>query len=390
MRSALVISEVALALVLLIGAGLLIRSFINLRQNDLGFDPANRVTLQTFLWDRNPTPELRLQRIAQFEQAFRTLPGVGDVGVVSSLPFHPHAIDASSKLRILHRPVPAGDEPTAYTTIASPTYFRAMGIPLKQGRMFDERDRMGGLPVVLINETVARQFFPGEDPVGRKINIGVMASPQTYEVVGVVGDVRPVTLDSEARPEVFRPLAQTGSGSLTFIIRTQTDAAKMLPTLRARFWEVDAGQSIYWAASIEELIGDTLVERRFNLVLLGSFSAIALILATIGIYGLISFATQQRTNEIGVRMALGATSRDILLSFSRRGLALTLAGLAIGLVLAVVAARLMSTLFYGFRPDYVSAVAVASLVLLAVAVFACFVPARRASRIDPIVALQYE
>ncbi|MEX2282648.1 MAG: ABC transporter permease [Gemmatimonadota bacterium] len=390
LRSALVISEVALALVLLIGAGLLIRSFSNLRQNDLGFDPANRVTLQTFLWDRNPTPELRLQRIAQFEQAFRTLAGVGDVGVVSSLPFHPHAIDASSKLRILHRPVPAGDEPTAYTTIASSTYFRAMGIPLKQGRMFDERDRMGGLPVVLINETVAGQFFQGEDPVGKKINIGVMASPQTYEVVGVVGDVRPVTLDSEARPEVFRPLAQTGSGSLTFIIRTQTDAAKMLPTLRARFWEVDAGQSIYWAASIETLIGDTLVERRFNLVLLGSFSAIALILATIGIYGLISFATQQRTNEIGVRMALGARGSEIIGMIVNQGVRLALPGIALGVLGAVLLTRFIQNMLYGVTPTDVLTYTQLAVLMLVIAAVAAFLPARRAVRGSPLRAIMKE
>ena len=236
LRSALVVSEVALALVLLIGAGLLIRSFISLRQNDLGFDPANRVTLQAFIWDRNPTPEQRLQRIAEFEQAFRATPGVRDVGVVSSLPFHPHAIDAAANLRVVHKPVPREQERTVYTTIASSTYFRSMDIPLRQGRMFDDRDRMGGMLVALINESLTRQFFAGENPVGKQINIGVMASPKTYEVIGVVGDVRPVTLDSEARPEVFIPLAQVGNGSITFIIRTDRKATDMLPTLRTKFW----------------------------------------------------------------------------------------------------------------------------------------------------------
>ncbi len=390
LRSALVVSEIALALVLLIGAGLLIRSFISLRQNDLGFDPENRATLQAFLWDRNPTAEQRLQRIAEFEQGFRTLPGVRDVGVVSALPFHPHAIDASAKLRIIHRPVPPNEEPTAYTTIASPTYFRAMGIPLQKGRMFDERDRMGGVAVALINETVARQFFAGEDPVGKHINIGVMARPQTYEVVGVVGDVRPVTLDSEARPEVFVPLAQSGSGSVTFIVQTERDASDMLPALRARFWQVDAGQSIYWAASIEELIGDTLVERRFNLVLLGSFSAIALVLASIGIYGLISFATQQRTNEIGVRMALGARRAEIVSMIVTQGLRLALPGIGLGLVGAFLLTRFIQNMLYGVTSTDVLTYAQLALLMLVIAAVAAYLPAQRAVRGSPIRAIMKE
>ena len=384
LRGALVVSEVALALILLIGAGLLIRSFVSLRQNDLGFDPKNRATIQAFIWDRNPKPENRLQRIGEFEQAFRAMPGVTDFGVVSSLPFHPHAITSSANLRIVHKPVPQNEEPTAFTTIASPGYFRTMGIPVKQGRTFDERDRMGSPPVALINETLARQFFAGESPIGKFINIGVMANPLTYEVVGVVGDVRPLTLDSEARPEVFVPLAQTANGSITFIVRTSKDAGELLPALRAKFWEVDSGQSIYWAATVEDLIGDTLVERRFHLVLLGSFSAIALVLATIGIYGLISFATQQRTNEIGVRMALGASRTEIVRMIVRQGLRLAVPGIALGVLGAILLTRFLQSMLYRVTPTDPATFVQITLLMAAIATAASFLPAIRATRISPI------
>ena len=390
LRGALVISEVALALVLLIGAGLLMRSFVTLLNNDLGFEPSNRATLQVFLWDRNPAVEERLQRAHAIEENLRTTPGVLNVGIVSALPFHPHAIDANARVRILDRPVPTGEEPVVYTTVASPSYFKAVGIQLVRGRSFDQRDRIGGPPVALINESFARQHMAGIDPIGRQINIGVMAAPQTYEIIGITSDVRPVTLDSEARPEVFVPLDQHGSGSLTYVVHTSGDADKLLPALQKRVWDVDPGQSIYWSSTIEQMIGDTLVARRFNLVLLASFSAIALILATIGIYGLISFATQQRTNEIGVRMALGAERTQIIAMIVRNGLQLALPGIAAGVVGAFALTRFLQGMLYGIRPTDPMTFTQIVLLMIGVAVVAAYIPARRAVRSSPLRSILTE
>jgi putative ABC transport system permease protein len=390
LRGALVVGEVALALMLLIGAGLLMRSFVRLRSNDLGFEPENRATLQAFLWDLNPTPELRLQKAEAIMAAMRRTPGVREVGLVSALPFHPHAIDANSKLQIKGKALPAGAEPTVFTTIATPTYFRAMDIPLKAGRMFDQRDRVGTAPVTVVNETLARRFFQGDNPVGKFINISVMARPQDYEVIGVVGDVRPVGLDSDPRPEMFVPFAQAANGSLTFVVQTERKASEMLPLLRERFWSVDNRQSIYWSQTIESMIGETLVERRFNLTLLAAFSAIALILASIGIYGLISFATQQRTNEIGVRMALGAERGEIVRMIVGQGLKLTLPGVILGIIGAFALTRFLQTMLYGVQPTDPFTFAQIAVLMVVVAAAAAYIPARRAVKASPLKAILTE
>jgi predicted permease len=281
LRAALVRAEIAAALVLLIGAGLLARSFVRLLSNDLGFEATNRATLQAFLWDLNPEPQQMANKVAEFEAALRAVPGVRNVGIVSALPFHPHAINAQAKLRIRGREVPEAEVPLVFTTIATPSYFAALSIPIRSGRSFTDLDRANAPKVVLINEALARRYFPGENPVGQMITVGAMSRPEPREIVGVIADVRPLTLDSEARPEVFVPFAQNVTGSLTFVIETTRPAGAMLPALRDRFWSVDARQSIYWSATLEEMVGATLVERRFNLVLLAVFSAIALILATV-------------------------------------------------------------------------------------------------------------
>jgi putative ABC transport system permease protein len=390
LRGVLVVGEIALALVLLIGAGLLMRSFVMLLRNDLGFATENRVSLQTFLWDLNSTPEQLLQKVAALEQAFAATPGVRDVGVVSSLPFHPHAIDAQTRLTINDRPLPPTELPTVHTTIVTPSYFRNLDIPIEKGRSLDERDRAGAPAVVLINQALARRYFSGVNPVGKYITVGAMSRPVSREIVGVVGDVRPLAFDSEARPEIYVPFAQNVTGSVTFVIRTARDAGKMLPILRDRLWQVDERQSIYWSATLDELVGVTLVERRFHLVLLASFSAIALILATIGIYGLISFATQQRTNEIGVRMALGAERKQIVGMIVGQGLRLALPGVALGMAGAFALTRFLQTLLYGVRPTDPLTFTQIALLMIGVAAAASFIPARRAVRGSPIHSILNE
>ena len=284
--AALVVGQIGMALILLIGAGLLGRSFLALRDNDLGFEVENRAAIQLFLWDQNPLEAQRIQRAQEIEQALEAVPGVEAVGIVSALPFHPSQIDAESGFSIDLRPRdPTEPLPRTYATVASPDYVQVMGIPLLQGRGFTAADREDAPLVAIINQTMADRYFAGEDPVGERITIGVMEAPASREIVGVVADVRPTSFDSEPRPELFVPFAQNATGGLTFVVKALTDAAALIPALREQIWSVDPRQSVYHAATVESLIRDTLVERRFNLVLLGGLSLIGFLLATVGVYG---------------------------------------------------------------------------------------------------------
>ncbi|MBW3553879.1 MAG: ABC transporter permease [Gemmatimonadetes bacterium] len=381
-RGVLVAAQVSLALVLLVGAGLLMRSFVALTSNDLGFAVEDRVSLQVFLWDLNPTEEQRARRIVELEETFRATPGVVDAGVVSALPFHPHQIASQTRLAIEGRPV-AGELPSVNTALASAGYFTTMEIPLKAGRLFDDRDRADAPPVVLINEALARRFFPGEDPLGRMITLGATSTPRPREIIGIVGDVRPVAHDSDPRPEVFVPFSQVPSGSATFVVHAE-DAAAKLPMLRDRLWSVDDRQSIYHSATVEQLVGRTLVERRLHLVVLGAFSLLALVLASVGIYGVVGFMTAQRVNEIGVRMALGAQRPAITRMILASGLRLVLPGILIGLAAALALTRFLASMLYGVAPTDALTFVQVSLLLVLVAVAAAYVPARRVLSGSPI------
>jgi predicted permease len=391
LRNGLVVAEIALALVLLTGAGLLMRSFFELTANDVGFESRGRVSLQLFLWDRNPQPAQRLQRVDELSARFLTVPGVEAVGLVSAMPFHPSQIDAHNALTIEGRPtLDTEAEAQVYTTVASPEYFRIMVVPLLQGRPFAASDRMDAPRVALINRALARRFFPGEDPVGKRVSVGVMSAPETREIIGVVGDVRPTTLDSDPRPELFIPYAQSATGSVTFVIRTQGDPAAQVPVLRKKLWEIDPEQSIYHAATVQSLISNTLVERRFNLVLLAVFSLIALVLAGIGIFSLISFTTGQRTHEIGVRIALGARPRDIAGMILRDGLKLIGPGVALGIGGALALTRVLAQMLYNVRPTDPATFAEVGVLMGLVAMVGAMIPAARAALTDPMRALRQE
>ncbi|MGH9935235.1 MAG: FtsX-like permease family protein, partial [Blastocatellia bacterium] len=273
-------------------------------------------------------------------------------------------------------------------------YFAAMGVPLLRGRLFSEFDKTGAPPVVLINETMARRHFPNEDPVGRKIIVrgpqrGQVA-PAPSEIIGVVGAVRHEGLDKEPRSEYFRPHAQAPNGSIIFVARTNVDPMNLLPTLKARIWEINATQPIYAVSVMADSIDASLKSRRFSLWLLTAFAALALSLAIVGIYGVMSYSTSQRTHEIGVRMALGAASNDIIKLVLRQGMRLTLTGVGAGLVVSFALTRLMRGLLYGVNAtDPLTFIAV-SLLLAGVALLACYAPARRATKVDPMVALRCE
>ncbi|MGH9751806.1 MAG: ABC transporter permease [Blastocatellia bacterium] len=393
LRGVLVVSEIALALVLLVGAGLLIRSFYTLLKTDPGFSAENILSLQTFIWDRYGKPEERAAYVQQVTEKMRSVPGVGAVGVTTALPFFESSMDSSYPFTVEGRPAPPeGQEPTAFATVANNDYFAAMGVPLARGRLFTEFDKAGAPPVILINETMARRHFPNEDPVGRKVVFRGrqrgQAAPIAFEIVGVVGAVRHEGLDKEPRSEFFQPYPQSPSGSIIFVARTNVDPANLLLTLKARIWEVNATQPIYAASVMADSIDASLKSRRFSLWLLCAFATLALALALVGIYGVMSYATSQRTHEIGVRMALGAASNDIIKLVLRQGMRLTLTGVGAGLLASLALTRLMSGLLYGVNPtDPLTFIAV-SLLLAGVALLACYAPARRATKVDPMVALR--
>lgn len=397
LRSALVVVEIALAMVLLVGAGLLVRSFVSLLRTDPGFASDRVVGLQTFIWDRYTTPQQRATYVEQVLQRLQSVPGVTAAGVTTALPFFESSISSSLPFTIEGeaRP-PAGQEPTAFYTIATNDYFAALGVPLVSGRLFTQFDRGGAPLVILINETMAKRFFPDQDPVGKKILVrgsqrGQNAPPPPLsEIVGVVGDLRHEGLDQEPRPEYFRPYEQWLTGSIIFTVRTSGAPATVIPTLKARLWEVNSTQPIYQVATLDNLITDSLKARRFSLLLLGSLAALALVLALVGIYGVMSLATRQRTHEIGVRMALGAKGGDVLRLVMAHGLKLATAGVGLGIAGAAAMTRLMRTLLYEVSAtDPLTFIQVALLLTVA-AIVACYIPARRATKVDPMIALRYE
>jgi putative ABC transport system permease protein len=395
LRGVLVVTEIALSLVLLIGAGLLLRSFFTLVQTDPGFAAEKVVVLQTFINDLYPKPEQRSAYAQQVLDKLRTVPGVTAAGVTTATPFLESSIDTSMPFRVSGRPdPPPGGEPTVYWTVASSEYFTAMGMSLRGGRMFDEYDHRSAPPVALINETMARRHFPNEDPVGRKLLVRGRprdsGSQQPTTIIGVVSDIRHDGLDREPRAEHYRPFTQIPSGSVIFAVRTSADAASLIPALKARLWEVNPVQSIYAVDTLDRLVFESLKARRFSLLLLCAFASLALGLAMVGIYGVMSFATSQRTREIGLRVALGAQRRDVLSLILGQGARLTLSGVGIGLLAAWGVTRLLTTLLYGVSATDPLVFGGVALLLTIVAMAACYLPARKAMKVDPLAALRHE
>src|SRR5262249_35111555 len=281
------------------------------------------------------------------------------------------------------------------TRVVSRDYFPTIGARLREGRFFEISDRRSESPVAIVNETFADRNFPGRSPLAAQLKFGQLNDKgYWYTIVGVVKEIRDRGVTEELKPTIYRLHEQADQGIVDrpsgVVVRTAVEPASIVSAVRQAIWSVDKNQPIWRVQTLEESVDRQLATPAQSTTLLSAFALLALLLASLGLYGVLSYAVTQRTNEIGVRMALGATSSQILLSFGRRGLALTLAGLAIGLVLSAIASRLMTTLFYGFRPDYIPNVIVVSLILLGVAALACFVPARRASRVDPVIALRNE
>jgi putative ABC transport system permease protein len=388
LRSFLVTGEVALALILLGGAGLLMRSFYRLQSMDPGFDPHGVLTFRTNLpGAKYANNEQRTAFYRQALERVRSVPGVTAAGAGQIFPLSGDDYILSFQ-QIGKPPLPPGSNRSAAYYSVTPGYLQALRIPLKAGREFTERDDAAGAPVALISEGMARQFYANENPLGQRIQMGNGSKPA--EIVGVVGDVRDQELESLGRPAVYQPAAQVPFGTMYFGVRSAADAATLIPAIRAAMREMDSELPLDAVGTVDALVATSLAQRRFAMLLMTIFAGIALALAMIGIYGVISYSVTQATQEIGIRMALGARPGDVLGMVFRYAGVLLGAGLLIGLAGALAAGKLISTQLFDVKPtDPLTFAAVAAALVITGAV-ASAVPAVRATRVDPLIALRDE
>ncbi|MBI4663244.1 MAG: ABC transporter permease, partial [Verrucomicrobia bacterium] len=391
LRQLLVVSEMALALVLLVGAGLLLKSFSRLLDVNPGFRIEGVLTFQVNLTEGKSASQ-KVSFVEQILERLRALPGVQAAAATDSLPL-------TSSARITVAQVegrPPIDfrraQPGEVKSISRPTvtldYFNAMGIPLRNGRAFTSQDARPGAGVVIVTEAFAKHHFPGESAIGKRIRLG--GSKALLTVVGVVSDVRQSGLAKDARPEVYSLELGDMGGELSFVMRIVGEPAHLVSAVRAAIAEVEPNQSLHNVMTMEQRLANTTTSRRLNTALLGCFAAVALLLAVVGIYGVISYAVTQRRREIGVRMALGAQKRDVLGLVMGNGLRLTLTGIAAGLIGAFGLTRYLSSLLFEVKPADPTTFAVVSLALVGTALLACWLPARRATKVDPMEALRHE
>jgi len=381
---ALVVGELALTFVLLIGAGLLVKSFVRLRAMELGYNPRHLLTM--WIPSRGkPSP----QYLQELHARLAALPGVRAVSYSRALPLHDNGVINKRRLAIAGRPlVPEDQQPLAEAHLVSADFFVALETPLLAGRGFTERDNEQTPPVIVINETFARLHFAGENPVGRRVRIEGRAAEAT--IIGVAADVK-WTGPAAAQAEFFSPLLQHPDGDCWFVaLRTVGDPLPMLPSIRQTVTALAPGQRINSALTMEQRLSDSLAPRRLQLLLFSIFAGVALLLAAVGVYGVIAYSVSRRTHEIGIRMALGAQARDVLLLVVRQGLALALIGVAVGLAAAFALTRLMTSLLFNVKAtDPVTFAVIASLLLL-IALLAGWLPARKAAQVDPLEALRQE
>jgi putative ABC transport system permease protein len=391
LRHGLVVIEIACALVLLCGAGLLVRSFIRLVDVDPGFVRQNVLALQVFISDRQRTPERRVRFVEEALASLETLPGVRSAGAASLMPFGVADLNIRGSFTIEGRPKPApADAPTTAVSIATPGYFPTLGVRLVRGRLLEPSDDGKAPRVALVSQALAQRFWPGADPIGSRLSLRWLGRDLAVEVVGIVGDLRHEGLDRAARPTLFLPHAQSPFGGMTFVVRTAGDPALVLDAAKQRIWAIDPLQTIYSASTVQAWIDRTLGERRFSMLLVSAFAGMALSLALVGLYGVMSFVTRQRAREIGVRRVLGAKPADILRLVLGRGLRLTLGGILLGLVGALAAGRLMQDLLFGVSPADAMSFGGVTVLIAVVSLAACLVPALRALRVDPASAMREE
>jgi putative ABC transport system permease protein len=393
LRSGLVIAETAVGVTLLIGAGLLLRSLHRLSHVDLGFNPNHLLTASFDLSETRYNPDQQDRFIHDLTMRLSRLPGVVSAGGALPLPLSNNRFAISFNL--VDHPVPEANEPSAGFHAVTSVFFETMQMPLMRGRFFDERDQRNGEPVMIISTAFARKFFPNEDPVGKKIKIGAGEGPsrekyKTREVVGVVGDLRTDALENDPIPTYYVPLSQLMFGPPALVVRTAGEPMAIASEVGKVLRSMDAEAPLYDVRTMTDYLALDLGRARFQTVLLGLFAGIALLLTGVGLYGVMAQSVAQRTQEIGIRMALGASREDVRAMVLRKGTLLSLAGTAIGLVCAIALARLIESLLYQIPPrDPMTYVGVCAILVL-VASLASYVPALRATRLDPMVALRYE
>ena len=390
-RSALVVIEVALSLVLLIGAGLMIKSFSQLQKVDLGFNPDRLVSMNIQLSRTKYQGPLSTQFFRQLIERVEAMPNVESAGATTAIFID--ALPNSTNFTVEGKPpMSAAEQIETPVDSVTPSYFRTMGISLLSGREFTEQDGLESPPVAIINDTFARQFWPGEDPLGRRFKFGDSDSNAPWmTIVGVVGDMRRTGLDLDVRCETFLPYTQRRFiGFLSLVVRARSDPRAIATAVRDQVWSMDPGQPVSHIRTMDQLLDGMMAQRRLNMVLFALFGGVALALAAVGVYGVISYSVTQRTHEIGIRMALGADRGDVLKLIIRNGMTLVLIGVAIGLIAAFGLTRLMTTLLFGVTATDLATFVAVSGILSGVALGACFVPALRAIKVDPMVALRYE
>ena len=391
-RGALVVSEIALSLILLIGAGLMIKSFVRLQQFNLGFNPDRMLTLRLQL------PRSKYKEDSQIAGFYRELldrvgnqPGVQSAGAISTifLTKTPYSTNFTIQGRPPLRP---GEQIEVPIDSISPNYFRVMGIPLLRGREFTDDDKAGAPGVVIVNQTFARRFFPDEDPIGRRFVYGVPDGPNPpwLTIVGVVADTRRTGFDAEVRPETYLPYSQSPDKWMYLIVRATSSPISLIGAVRGAVWAIDKDQAVFSVETMDQLLSEMMAQRRFNMFLLAIFAGSALILAAVGIYGVMSYSVTQRTHEIGVRIALGAGRASVLRQVAGQGMMLAAAGIALGLVGSLALTRLMAGLLFEVGATDPLTFGLIPLLLGGVALAASVIPARRAMKVDPILALRYE
>jgi len=390
-RNLLVVAELALAVMLLIGAGLLVKSLWRLQHVDAGVNTERVLTMR--IAPRGQRYSERQQVRALYDRLLgriQALPGVRAAALSNSLP--PDNTEGSDGFTIEGRPIgPNQEPPVAYVIQASPDYFRTLGLPLRRGRYFSAADTAEAPRVLLINETLQRQFFPNEDPVGKRINRGSEREPVWCEVVGVVGDAKYNGLADTVQPAFYEPLAQLGSLNLFLCVKTESaDPLGLVGAVRNEIKLLDAELPVSQVGTLEERFAVAVAQPRFRTTLIAIFAALALVLAAVGIYGVISYSVTQRTHEFGVRLALGAQSGDVLKLVLKQGAVLAVIGVAIGLGASFALTRLLEKLLFNVSATDWTTFSAIPLLLTAVALLACYLPARRTTKVDPMIALRFE
>ncbi|HEY6399877.1 MAG TPA: FtsX-like permease family protein, partial [Blastocatellia bacterium] len=390
-RGALVVTEVTLAMALLLGAGLLMRSFLKLQQTDPGFNPEGVLTMSVFLpGGRYAYGEPQISFLQRLLERVSALPGVRSAGLTSDLPWTGYQNDGAFTME--GKSFPPDQTPHAQYHFISADYMRAIGVPLLSGRWFDGRDTRKSQSVILINQAMARKYWPGEDAVGKRVGMTFVGNPQQvwYQVVGVIGDVKDYPSSAEAEPAYYHPITQEPYPEMSLVIRAGLDPLTLVESVRREVRALDSEMPISDVRTLETVAAEAVAGRRFTLMLVSVFGLTALALASIGIYGVTSYLVANRTHEIGVRMALGASGFDVLKLALRQGMGWTLAGVGAGSALAFATTRLMANLLYGVGATDPVTFAAVPLFLIVVSFVACWIPARRATKVDPMVALRCE